>query len=239
MISVLVASPEAFPLPEEHLSYLNQQDDLVVLHVTGNVAQVIHAMTAIKPEVLLIDCQLVETLEPSELDRIYRGDSRSRVVVFCGFEDAHLIAQSLQQGARGFLTLTCQPADLGRAIRAVYEGDWWFNRKVLAELLQKLIDDRVESPPLATEPGSPVGSPETSHHLGAAENLTPRVPLAMLDTIVTEREREIIHYVSQGMTNKEIAKSLGISDKTVKAHLSHIFQKLRVNRRLKLGRLNS
>jgi two-component system nitrate/nitrite response regulator NarL len=51
---------------------------------------------------------------------------------------------------------------------------------------------------------------------------------------LTAREWEVVHWVSQGMTNKEIAKQLEISDTTVKTHLQHVFSKLAIRRRLQL-----
>lgn len=52
---------------------------------------------------------------------------------------------------------------------------------------------------------------------------------------LTDREQEIVGWVIRGMTNKEIAARLEISDKTVKTHLSNIFSKLKINRRLELA----
>ncbi|MCZ7627522.1 MAG: helix-turn-helix transcriptional regulator [Candidatus Methylomirabilis sp.] len=51
---------------------------------------------------------------------------------------------------------------------------------------------------------------------------------------LTARERDVVQWVLQGMTNKEIAVQLGIADKTVKTHLSNIFNKLKISRRLQL-----
>lgn len=55
-------------------------------------------------------------------------------------------------------------------------------------------------------------------------------------SILTLREREVVTWIGQGMTNKEIARQLGVSEKTVKTHLSHVFSKLKVNRRAHLIR---
>ncbi|MGH8507499.1 MAG: response regulator transcription factor [Gammaproteobacteria bacterium] len=55
-------------------------------------------------------------------------------------------------------------------------------------------------------------------------------------SILTLREREVVTWIAQGMTNKEIARQLGVSEKTVKTHLSHVFSKLKVKRRAHLIR---
>jgi LuxR family maltose regulon positive regulatory protein len=57
-----------------------------------------------------------------------------------------------------------------------------------------------------------------------------------LQETLSDREREIVKWVMQGMLNKEIATQLGISEKTVKAHLRNIFRKLKVSRRAQLFR---
>jgi DNA-binding NarL/FixJ family response regulator len=66
----------------------------------------------------------------------------------------------------------------------------------------------------------------------SVETALPQTP--NLSGALTEREREIIDKLSSGMTNKEIGKRLGISDKTVKTHLKNIFAKLGIHRRVKL-----
>ena len=73
----------------------------------------------------------------------------------------------------------------------------------------------------------------------ALDNLCQKVhgingPFLETQETLTDGEQEIVRWVIQGMTNKEVAARLGISDKTVKTHLSNIFSKLKVNRRLQL-----
>ena len=72
---------------------------------------------------------------------------------------------------------------------------------------------------------------------GAGLGLHPNVPAFRLPDLrqpLTEREQEIVKHVIQGMTNKEVATQLGISDHTVKTHMTNIFSKLKVSRRLQL-----
>ncbi len=94
--------------------------------------------------------------------------------------------------------------DLVKAIRATHAGELWAERKVLSQVVEGLLQ--------------------------RMEGLTP----SALRQTLTEREQEVVKWVIQGMMNKEIAAQLGISEKTVKAHLSNIFGKLKVSRRLQL-----
>jgi RNA polymerase sigma factor (sigma-70 family) len=68
--------------------------------------------------------------------------------------------------------------------------------------------------------------------LERVNNLHGSIPQAW--EALTDREQEVVKWVIQGMTNKEIASQLGISEKTIKTHLSNIFSKLRVSKRLQL-----
>jgi DNA-binding CsgD family transcriptional regulator len=59
-----------------------------------------------------------------------------------------------------------------------------------------------------------------------------------LQEVLSDREQEVVIWAVQGMTNKEIAVKLGISAKTVKTHLQHVFRKLKVRRRVQLSALS-
>jgi DNA-binding NarL/FixJ family response regulator len=92
-----------------------------------------------------------------------------------------------------------------RAIQVVHQGELWASRRALADVLRQL---RV-----------PMGA------LGAEES----------EPALSKREREIVEWMRKGMTNKEIARALGISDMTVKTHAHNIFHKLEVSGRRLLG----
>ncbi len=98
----------------------------------------------------------------------------------------------------------CDPADHAKAIGVVAAGDLWVARRTLVRLLK----------------GIPQGLP-------ASHAPRPSEPL-------TTREREIAAWIGCGMTNKEIGKALGVSDRTIKVHLGHIFKKLHIHRRIQL-----
>ena len=108
----------------------------------------------------------------------------------------------------GYLLKTATQADLVKAIRTTHAGELWAQRKVLTQVLEHVRQRirELQGPPLE------------------------------LQETLTDREREIVKWVVQGMLNKEIATDLGISEKTVKAHMRNIFRKLKVSRRAQLFR---
>lgn len=119
-------------------------------------------------------------------------------------EEAALV---LQAGAVGYCHVMAVPALLAQVAEVILMGGVWLGADLMGHLLMTL----APALPPSTEPA-------------------PASPLARL----TAREREVAQAVAQGQTNKEVARSLGITERTVKAHLGLIFEKLEVRDRLQL-----
>src|SRR5207244_4083247 len=129
-----------------------------------------------------------------------------RVLVLTGVRDAAIHKQVIKLGAHGVLLKQGSADSLMKAIRKVYDGELWLDRSTTANVIADL----------------------TAFDMNA---LNPEwVKIATL----TPREREVIVLVSQGLKNKAVAAKLGISDTTVRHHLTAIFSKLGVQDRLSL-----
>jgi len=159
--------------------------------------------TALKPDVVLVD--MPAGLEGIELLRaIQRESPDAKLLVLTDAGDKALIFEALKAGAKGFVSKNACASELGKAIRGVHEGEVWIERNVLVRSLGE------ECP-------APVGGQ------GADGRAT---------GVLTARELEVLRLLASGGTNKEIAQSLLISEKTVKSHLGNIFRKLQVTRRV-------
>ena len=112
---------------------------------------------------------------------------------------------ALVAGARGILAKSARPADLVKAVRVVHEGQIWARRHLMAEWMARV-------PEAATRP--------------AGESMVGGL---------SERESEIFRNAAAGLSNKELADRLAISEATVKAHLTRIFQKLGLRGRTELA----
>lgn len=159
-----------------------------------------------KPDVILLN---PDVLKQRTLSRFIRSvqtrSNASRVLLLLKSipSDAELIAD-IKAGVRGYVKLSDPPAIFARAVRAVTGGEIWAERRVLAMALSR-----------------PMLLPETLHsHI-------PGLPP------LTNREMEMLTMVLQGATNKEIAASSSISERTVKTHLYRIYKKLKVKSRTK------
>jgi two-component system, NarL family, response regulator YdfI len=163
---------------------------------------------ALQPDILLLDVQLPKAGGLEILPNIRAKSPRTNVLILSGVLEDAFVAEALQQGAMGCLLKTATHADLVKAIRTTHAGELWAQRKVLTQVLERMRQKikELQGPPLEWR--------ET----------------------LTDREYEIVKWVIQGVMNKEIALQLGISEKTVKAHLRNIFRKLKVSRRAQLFR---
>lgn len=204
-ISVLIADDHT--LSREGLCALLAQEPAIFVVGGADCHQAIGLVEARQPDILLL---AVNAPEPNALDLlpvVSRKSSRTRVLMLSASPDDELMSRALQLGAKGYVLKTLNRNDLVKAIRAVHAGENWAGRKVLAEVLESLY--------------------QKTYQMNRC--------LLEKQEALTDRERDVVKWVIQGMTNKEIAARLDISDKTVKTHLSNIFSKLKVNRRLQLA----
>ncbi len=204
-ISVLIADDNT--LFREGLRMLLAQEPAIsVVGEAPDGLQAIRLAEALQPDILLLDIRMPGLGGIEALPRIREKSPGTKVLILSGFSEGELMIQALQLGAKGYLSKLLIHRDLIKAIRATYAGEVWAERKVLSEVLESLRQKMQEK----------------------------NLPLSGMQETLTDREHEIVKWVIQGMTNKEIATRIGISDKTVKTHLSNIFNKLKISRRLQL-----
>ena len=120
-----------------------------------------------------------------------------RVLILTTFDLDEYVVEALRAGASGFLLKDAPPAELVRAVRVVATGDALLSPSVTRQLLDRVVP-----------------------RLGATQPAP-----AVLESL-TDRERDVLRLVAQGLSNAEIAERLVVSEATVKTHVSHILEKL-------------
>jgi len=129
-------------------------------------------------------------------------------VIFVGARDDDEWARGvLEAGARGILPKSARAGDLVKAIRVVHEGQIWARRHVIAACMESM----------------------------AATSAASRDDEIIVELNLSRREWEIFRKAATGLSNKELAARLAISQATVKAHLTRIFQKLGLRGRAELA----
>ena len=177
------------------------------IEIVGDAEHEAHAVDLIhrlKPNVVLVDSPPDDREGLDLLRAIHRDSAEPKLLLLTSTMDESLLCWALTAGANGYVSKGASVSELRTAIRGVHDGDAWVDRKVLLRWLRGEVS-AVGERNAATEP--------------TGDSLT-------------AREREILGLLASGGTNKEIARALFISDKTVKTHLNNIFRKLRVTRRL-------
>ena len=164
----------------------------------------------LRPDILLLDLAMPKMPGMDALRELTCESSptSTRTIVLTGLIDKRQVLEALQLGARGVVLKDAVVDHLSACIRAVMQGQYWLEGRPVQNLVQVLRD-------LAAQTAPP-----------------PRKTFGL-----TARELEVVGLITEGSTNKHIAQTFGISEETVKRHLTNIFNKLGVGNRLELALL--
>jgi DNA-binding NarL/FixJ family response regulator len=187
-------------------SLIDAQDDLTVVAEAGDGEEAFSVVREHVPDVVLMDIRMpnVDGLEATRRIAAEERLAGVHVVILTTFELDEYVFESLRVGASGFLVKDTEPADLLRAVRAVAAGDALLSPGVTRRLIAEF----------ATRAKAPGLAPELSR--------------------LTDREREVMALVAEGLTNDEIAERLYVSPATAKTHVSRLLAKLGARDRAQL-----
>lgn len=190
-------------------TFLELHDDPVALaiEVVGEAAdgnQAVDLARRLQPDVVLLDLVMPVIGGIEAAPMIIEGSPRSRVIILTSFGEEDKLLPAIRAGAHGYLLKDIPPNELVQAVRSAYLGKVQLHPDV-ARTLMAAVATR-ESPALVRQQPPP------------ADDLT-------------ERELDVLRLIAVGLSNRQIADNLVISEKTVKTHVSSILDKLRVEDR--------
>jgi two-component system, NarL family, nitrate/nitrite response regulator NarL len=189
---------------------LDAEPDLVVVGQAGSADEAVVLTLRHEPDILLLDVAMPNGSGISVVEQITAASKATRVIMVTGaIEDSELL-RALHLGARGFVLKESGATQLLESIRTVHSGEYFVGRECMADLM------------------TAVRGLNGSTNRGAGQQ-QPR------DFGLTARERQIVAAVVDAYQNKEIAEKFAISEKTVKHHLTNIFNKVGVSNRLELA----
>jgi DNA-binding NarL/FixJ family response regulator len=167
----------------------------------------VQLVATVKPQVVLMDLNMPGCDGVAATARITAEHPRTRVVVLTTYADDESIIGALQAGALGYLTKEATRAEIGRAVHAAAAGQAILDPGVQ----QRLLSAAARAPGAPGVPAAP-GTPGAGASGGADDELTPR-------------EAEVLRLIAAGQSNREIARTLFVSEATVKTHVNRIFAK--------------
>ncbi|HUN79418.1 MAG TPA: response regulator transcription factor [Solirubrobacteraceae bacterium] len=199
-------------------------DGLVeVVGEAGGVEEAVQAIAVHEPEVVLLDVHMPEGGGVEVIRRVNEraaggsrlgADERRQTVRFLALsvsDDARDVIAVIRAGARGYVTKTISGPELAEAVSRVADGDAVFSPRLAGFVLDAFTG--AQQVPTDSDPS---GDPELNQ--------------------LTAREREVLRHIARGYMYKEIAQRLGISVKTVEAHVSAVLRKLQLSSRHELSR---
>lgn len=185
---------------------LEPEGDLAVVAEASNGMEAILVVERFEPDVLLLDLKMPVMDGIEVLSELAKRKLRARVILMMASTDRDKAVRGVRLGARGILFKDADASLLVKSIRKVNEGEVWIDNPILSQALETLV----------SKPAAPPGtSPQR-------------------DLRLSSREMEVVRCVAMGLRNKEVADKLGVSEATVKNHLTSVYSKLGVGDRLEL-----
>lgn len=183
---------------------IDQDPGMKVIGVAGNRVEALAALASDRPDVIILDIVLGDEDGLSFLPELRQTARNARVLVLTGLRSSDSQRQAMRAGAMGVVLKEHAAEVLLKAIEKVHSGEVWLDRLMTGRVLEEISEEKQPDPD--------------------------KDRIATL----TDREREVVGLVGEGLKNKQIAARLFISETTVTHHLSSVFSKLEVSDRLEL-----
>lgn len=181
---------------------LNTEDDLEVVGAAADGATAVRLAGELQPDVILMDLRMPGMDGLEAIGHIQTQWPAIAIVILTTYNEDDLMVKGLQAGAKGFLLKDTGRQALFNTIRAAARGETLLQPDILSRVLAHK------------------KSPTALASSRATNNIS-----------LTDREREVLAGVADGDRNKEIAYRLGVTERTIKAHLTNVYNKLGVDSR--------
>jgi DNA-binding NarL/FixJ family response regulator len=181
---------------------LVSEPDFHIVGDAANAEQALELIASLHPDIALLDIRLPGTNGIDLCRIVTERYPETAVIILTTFTDENLVSQCIQAGARGFIVKDIERFDLKRSIRAVARGEATIDTKVAASVFAQL---RRNSPSQQTQP--------------------------LTTDLLSSQQLVILRLIAQGLSSREIATQLYLSENTVKGYVQEILHKLNVKNR--------
>ncbi|KUO07789.1 response regulator [Streptomyces sp. DSM 15324] len=181
---------------------LNDEPDITVVGEAATVEQALVRVPALRPQVAVLDVRLPDGDGVTVCRELRSSMPELVCLMLTSFDDEEALLDSIMAGASGYVLKQIQGTDLVSAVRTVAAGQSLLDPSATTRLMARLRQGQEPEPEPDALPG------------------------------LTEREREILALIGEGLTNRQIGQRLYLAEKTVKNHISRLLAKLGVERRI-------
>jgi NarL family two-component system response regulator LiaR len=200
-ISIMVVDDQRL-MRQMLMQSLNMEDDLEVVGEAGDGEQALRVARHALPDVILMDIEMPEMDGISATRHLKREMPNVVIVILTVFDDDNKLFNAVKAGARGYVLKDATPPDIADAVRRAYRGEGVLPPQFVSRVMNEF-----------------------------ARVSAQKESLAQLFATLSDREVEVLKLIAEGLSNRQIAERLFISEKTVKNHVSNILDKLHVNDR--------
>ena len=186
---------------------LTREPNLEVVGETGKTGDALQILLREDPNIVLLNTDLNDAEAFDFLQRLHAAAPDARILVLTGKRDSEAHDRAVILGAMGVVLREDAPGTLVRAIERVCAGEVWLDRSAMGRVFAQMSSN---------------------------SKIRKVDPEAAKAASLTEREREVVALIGEGLRNKEIADRLFISETTVRHHLTSIYGKVDITNRLKL-----
>jgi DNA-binding NarL/FixJ family response regulator len=180
-------------------THLAEQPDLEVVGEATNGQEALRKAKLTLPDVVLMDITMPHMNGLEATAQLRKQVPEAKVLILTMHDSREYIAQIVKLGARGYLLKDCSPGELVGAIKSVHAGEVYFSPSISRVLVQEMVDGK---------------------HDGRE---------APAQQSLTDREREVLSLIAEGLLNKQIADRLGIGVRTIETHRERIMRKLDIH----------
>jgi two-component system NarL family response regulator len=181
---------------------LDGEPDLELVAEASDGEEAVRVAEECAPDVVLMDVRMPKLAGIEAARQLKESAPTTKVVMLTVSDDEEDLFDAIKAGASGYLLKEINPDEVARAVRQIQAGQSLLSPSMASKLLTEFA------------------------------TMTKRAEERPYHPRLTEREMEVLKLVAQGMTNREIGKSLHISENTVKNHIRNILEKLHLNSRM-------
>jgi len=178
-------------------------DDIEVVGIVYDGAQVMDAVRQKKPDIVLMDIRMPNVDGVVATSAVRREFPDTHIMILTSYDKSEYVCRTLQLGAVGYILKDVHPSYLINAIHSVYQGGVLISQQIAKKLV--------------TNASGELGDEKQSFSTSLHESLLSELSV---------REIEVLYHISKGYSNREIATKLFIAEQTVKNHVSMIYAKL-------------